>query len=73
MVPVAVAAASLLLGGVVNSVPPGGAPPAADAIAAAITMTTLTASPMSPVRIVTFGFGGSSGLWVRRNMGPEKG
>src|SRR3954447_1803167 len=32
-----------------------------------------TASPMSPVRIVTFGFGGSSGLWVRRNMGPEKG
>src|SRR5215210_854283 len=41
-------------------------PPAASSAVA-------TASPMSPVRIVTFGFGGSSGLWVRRNMGPEKG
>src|SRR5438132_85939 len=32
-----------------------------------------TASPMSPVRNVTFGSGGSGGLWVRTNVGPEKG
>src|SRR5262249_12851083 len=32
-----------------------------------------TASPMSPLRIVTAGSGGSGGSWVRTNTGPEKG
>jgi Bacterial Ig-like domain (group 3) len=50
MVPVAVVAASLLIGGVANSAPPGDTPQAADALAAATTTTTmLTASPVSPV------------------------
>src|SRR5438067_405207 len=41
-------------------------PPAASSAVA-------TASPMSPVRYVTSGSGGSGGRWVRTNMGPEKG
>jgi hypothetical protein len=32
-----------------------------------------TASPMSPVRYVMPGCGGSGGRWVRTNTGPEKG
>jgi Bacterial Ig-like domain (group 3) len=50
MVPVAVVAASLLIGGVANSAPPEGSPQAADALAAATTTTTtLTVSPVSSV------------------------
>jgi hypothetical protein len=41
-------------------------PPAASSAVA-------TASPMSPARYVTSGAGGSGGLWVRTNVGPEKG
>ena len=32
-----------------------------------------TACPMSPVRYVMSGSGGSGGRWVSTNMGPEKG
>ena len=41
-------------------------PPAASSAVA-------TASPMSPLRTLTPGSGGSSGLWLRRNIAPEKG
>ncbi|MGH3548207.1 MAG: Ig-like domain-containing protein, partial [Pseudonocardiaceae bacterium] len=55
-VPVAIVAASLLIGGVANSAPPGrnsappgGTPQAAEALAPITTTTALAVSPVSPV------------------------
>ena len=49
MVPVAVVAASLIIGGVANSAPPGNTPQATDSVAATATSTALATSPASPV------------------------
>ncbi len=48
-VPVAVAAAALLVGGVTNVAPPVESPQVIDTLVAATTTTTLTASPVSPI------------------------